>query len=253
MEQDDEGSDSSDIIWTRDCDGKNGRPDLDEACTYYDDPAEDSEDEHFDPADYVGEYGGFPLSDEEEDFLLGTARSTDDTSKEPVPEDDTHIISKRRHQKRVSKPRALAWAKLALRADRLAARTWKPKRVLPIYLIVGMSLNARWKCEQLIRAHTAHLAVQKGVNIHQTTIKVQMSCRNKSCKAVILFNWQPKSGHWKLNKHQKHNNERLAKSCQFLDLMYPRGEEELGTIAHPLIRHSKWQGRFWRKRLIFQI
>lgn len=185
IEQNGEGIGSSESIGTADSDEKNGSPDLGEACTDDDDPAEDSEDENFDPADYVGEYVDFPPSNEEEDLILGTPRTTDNTSKEPIPEDDANIISRRRRQKRISEQRALVRAKLALRVERLAARTWKPRRVLPVCPIVRMSFIARWKCELLIRAHTAQLAVQKGINIHQTTIKVQMSCRNKSCKAVI--------------------------------------------------------------------
>lgn len=51
MKQDGEGSRSSENIGTGDSDENNGRPHLDEACTDYDDPGEDSEDEHFDPAD----------------------------------------------------------------------------------------------------------------------------------------------------------------------------------------------------------
>lgn len=176
--------------------------DLGEPCSHYDDLADDSDNDYFDPADYVGEYVGFPPSDEEVDINLGTARTKIyDTTQQLIPEDDAAIISRRRQQRRVSEQRAFMRAKFAPRRERLAARTWKPIWVIPVRPVVGMSVNARWKCETLIRAGTAHLAVQKSVNVHQTYIKVQMSCRYKSCdvqllllKAMILLNWQRRPG-----------------------------------------------------------
>lgn len=34
-----------------------------------------------------------------------------------------------------------------------------------------------------------------------------MKCRHKDCRAHILFNWQPRSGLWKLNKLTDHSND----------------------------------------------
>ena len=161
--------------------------DLDEACSDYDEAVDDSDNDHFDPSNCVGEYVDFfPPSDEEEDKHLGTARTKImNTTQQPVPEDDAGVLSIRRQQRRVSKQRALTRANLSLRGERLAARTWKPKRLIPCRPVVGISTNAKWKHEQLIKAHTAHLAVHKRVNIHQNPINFQMTCHSKSCRAVI--------------------------------------------------------------------
>ena len=67
--------------------------------------------------------------------------------------------------------------------------------------------HTRWKREQLIRAQTADLDVQKGTNIHQTRVKVVMRCRVQTCHATFVFDLQPCSGFWKLNKHLEHANE----------------------------------------------
>ena len=56
---------------------------------------------------------------------------------------------RRRLQKKKSKQRALERAKAALKAERMAAMTWKPRRCVPVTPVVGMWLNARLKCEQL--------------------------------------------------------------------------------------------------------
>lgn len=90
-------------------------------------------------------------------------------------------------QTRQSKRRTILRAKESLRAERLPAVTWKPRPILGVRPKVGMALNARWRCEQLIRAHTANLGVQRGVNILQTTGKLCMKCRTNGCPATFVF------------------------------------------------------------------
>lgn len=163
----------------------------------------------FNPADYILDFIDSPDRESPEDLdpdIQSTPRFADATCT-GLGNTQMDEKSKRRLQKRLSKQRALHRAKAALHAEKLASRTWKPRRVMSIRPVVGMCLNARWKCEQLIRAHTAHLAVQEGVNIHQTVVKVVMKCRVSSCDSTFVFDWQPKSGSWKLNKYREHINE----------------------------------------------
>lgn len=64
----------------------------------------------------------------------------------------------------------------------------------------------------MLRAHTANLAVEKGVNIHQTLVKVVMKCRQENILASFVFDWQPRSGHWKLNKYLQRSNGRFGQA-----------------------------------------
>lgn len=69
-----------------------------------------------------------------------------------------------------------------------------------------MALQFRWQCEQLIRAYTAYEGVQNGVNISQSFEKVCMKCRRKECTSTFVFDWQPRTGLWKLNKFIEHSD-----------------------------------------------
>lgn len=68
-------------------------------------------------------------------------------------------------------------------------------------------LDFRWKWEQFIRAYTAYLAIQNGVNISQTLEKVSMKFRRLQFPARVFFDSQPRSGLWNLNKMTNHCND----------------------------------------------
>lgn len=114
---------------------------------------------------------------------------------------------RRSMQKRASKNRTMERAKAAIRAEAEGSLTWRPRRCVEVSLQVGIQVNFRWKCEQLIRAYTAYIAVNDGIYISQSLEKVVMKCRRSECGARIVFDWQPRSGLWKLNKFLEHCNE----------------------------------------------
>ena len=70
-----------------------------------------------------------------------------------------------------------------------------------------MQLNTRWRCEQYIRAYTAHHGTQNGVNVQQNVKRVVSKCRTKGCAATFVFDRPPKTGLWKLNGFLEHLNE----------------------------------------------
>lgn len=115
--------------------------------------------------------------------------------------------AKRKQQKQESKKRYLARLRASLQAEKAAAMSWKPRRCIPISPEVGISLSFRWQCEQYIRAHTAYVGAYKGVNVSTQIERVRMTCKDKECNALMLFNYQPKVGLWKLNKFVDHCNE----------------------------------------------
>ena len=187
-----------------------------------DDSEERVQDDDYNPADYiVDEISGDEIEQEElsdppfvgADISVPHSRHSKEPSSRPQPSlggqtgPSIDARNRRRIQKKQSKQRAVERAKAALKAERVAAMTWKPRRCVPVNPVVGMCMDARWKCEQLIRAHSAYLAVQKGVNIHQTIVKVVMKCRVKTCNATLVFDLQPKNGNWKLNKYLQHSND----------------------------------------------
>lgn len=112
-----------------------------------------------------------------------------------------------RDQKRASKRRTIHRALAALRAERVGSMTWRPRRCFQINIRIGIQLKSRWRCEQLIRAHTAYNGVKKDVFIAQKLEKVSMKCRTPSCLARIVFDWQQQSGLWKFKKYKEHSNE----------------------------------------------
>lgn len=65
----------------------------------------------------------------------------------------------------------------------------------------------RWKCEWLVRAHATYLGIQYGININQSAVKLLMTCRLKKFQARIVFNRQPRTGRWKLNKIADHTKD----------------------------------------------
>lgn len=142
----------------------------------------------------MGEYFDSRLSDEEEYMPVEIATDTNTNSPQELVPENTSALSRRWQQNHASKQRELQLARVSLRTERLTSRTWKPKRVISVCSLISMSFNDRWKCEQPVRAHTTHFAMQKGVNIHETTIKFQIDCRNKRCNAIVTLNWRPKSG-----------------------------------------------------------
>ena len=62
-------------------------------------------------------------------------------SKDSAPE------RKRSEQKCASKSRTIQRAKLALKAEQVGARTWKPRQCVGIIPEVGIQLEFRWQCE----------------------------------------------------------------------------------------------------------
>ncbi|CAN8075948.1 unnamed protein product [Agarophyton chilense] len=114
---------------------------------------------------------------------------------------------RRAKQKRTSKKRTMQRAKLALKAEQLGAMKWRPRRCVEIVPEIGMALPFRWHYEQLIRAQTAYVGIQKGVNISPTWERVCMTCRHSSCPSKIQFDWQPSTGLWKLNAYVSHRED----------------------------------------------
>ena len=164
--------------------------------------AEEGFNTYFNPADYIADYIDVDIENQDDDE---SATSQDNNHAEDY--DTVSKNERRRQQKYQSKKRCLDRARVALQGDSVAARTWKLRPVKSILPVLGMRLSAHWKCEQLVRAQTADLGVQNGINIHQTLVKVVMRCRVKTCHATLVFDLQPRSGFWKLNKYFEHANE----------------------------------------------
>ena len=149
-------------------------------CLEIDSEEDVTSDEDFDRKNYIA----IECEEEEEDV--------EERAADPIP-DDIDKKTRRTLQKRQSKRRTMIRAKDALRADRLPAMTWKPRPILDVQPKMGIALKGPWRCEQLIRAHTANLEVQRGVNIMQNNVKVRTKCRTDGCHATFVFDWQPRT------------------------------------------------------------
>lgn len=143
--------------------------------------------------------------------------TTDTTATETVEEtnacDGGSPTNRRKEQRRKSKKRTMDRAKAQLQAEYMGSVTWIPRRCIRLVPEVGIQLATRWKCEQFIRAYTAYVGAHNGINLSLTLMKVRMSCKMDNCHATMVFDWQPRSGLWKLNKFVEHTNECGGQAC----------------------------------------
>lgn len=165
---------------------------FDEAGDTADEDNEQDDTGSFDPADYISDLEG--ESEDEGEDASGHADGTFGS--------DAKL--KRKAQRKAANNRARERAKSSLQSEQSASMRWKPKPVCAVQPVAHMMLSSRWKCEQFIRAYTAHLGCQHSVSIHQTVVKCTMTCRTKGCGGRLVFDRQPKSGMWKLNVISAH-------------------------------------------------
>lgn len=121
---------------------------------------------------------------------------------------------RRRELQRRYRVRVAQRAKEALELERGDANAWIPRRTTEMEVEEGMNFEARWKCERLCREHAASKGVTGGINIHQTTQTLSMTCRNKKCAAIIRFGRQPKTGMWNLCRFLDHSEECVGDSSR---------------------------------------
>ena len=171
---------------------------------------ERNEDDDFDIQAYVAVTLEYSDSDGAADVAAAEAGRVFPVDLSTLSEDEQK--KRRAEQKRASKKRSQRKAKAEIEADRVAEMTWVPRRCVPYTPEVEIKLSGRWRCEQLIRAYTANLGAREGVNVVKNFEVVRMDCRRKDCAATITFNRQPKSGLWKLNRFQEHENQCYGQS-----------------------------------------
>ena len=139
-----------------------------------------------------------------------TRVETEDIAFDGEPGSPAHVkylAERRKMQKKRSHDKSKAAARAKLENERLGALTWQP---LPLTTLpevrVGMLFCHRWQCEQFARADAARGGIQTGVSITMNHEKVTVNCR--SCTSFsLVFNLQPKTGSWKINKNVPHEEQ----------------------------------------------
>ena len=116
----------------------------------------------------------------------------------------TDKLQMSRESKRAHKTRVREEAREALAEERRASESWRPERAVEIKPEQELQMDASWKCERYCRSHTAFLSIQKGVNIHQMSETVSLTCLETHCKAKIRFLRDPSTGRWKLREFNAH-------------------------------------------------
>lgn len=76
--------------------------------------------------------------------------------------------------------RELEQIRTGIRSERVVDITWKPRRHVSIPLGEGNYIDARWRCEHLVRAYTAQLGVYKGVRVDNGLERVRILVRQKT-------------------------------------------------------------------------
>ena len=142
------------------------------------------------------------------------------TASETIPFENkwqTHVekLQRIRDSKRAYKQRIREEARQALAHERRASESWRPERAIDMKPVEGLEMEARWKCERYCRAHTAFLAIQKGVKIHQTAETVSLSCREHHCKAKMRILRNHATGRWRLQEFQDHMSVCLGQEVEF--------------------------------------
>lgn len=53
--------------------------------------------------------------------------------------------------------------------------------------VFGIEFSAQWMSEQFIRKYMVFMSINNGLNLHQTSERVTMTCRRKHCKTGTKF------------------------------------------------------------------
>lgn len=115
-----------------------------------------------------------------------------------------YLIQKRAFQLKRSRAKSKKIAQERLEVDRLASLQWLPISIFSMPpAVIGMFVPSRWMCEQLARGWAARDGVQRGISIKMNHETATARCRT-CAQFSVVFNYQPSSGHWKLNTHYQH-------------------------------------------------
>lgn len=144
---------------------------------------------------------------------------------------------KRNHREynKINRGRFLERARDYLNKEHKASETWLPQRDMELKPYIGLQFDSKWMCEQYRRAHTACVANQTGIRLHQTLIKVKMTSKFKGCVPTLRCDRPASTGMWKLNYYKPHQN-----SC-------------LGSVASPSTNGSRrvtlWSAAYSAKKV----